>query len=94
MLLPMRIAQGVRDGTITLAFRRWEAPRVKVGGTQLTSAGVVRFDAVDEVLDPSSLTEGDAQAAGFPDLVMLRKVLYPPDAAEGNAPRRAGPRAS
>ena len=46
MLLPARIAQGVREGTVTLAFRRWEEPRVRVGGTQLTSAGIVAFDAV------------------------------------------------
>ncbi|MCA0297010.1 MAG: ASCH domain-containing protein [Actinobacteria bacterium] len=90
MLLPMRIAQGVRDGTVTLAFRRWEAPRVRVGGTQLTSAGIVAFDAVEEVLDPADLTDSDALAAGFGDLAALRRVLYPQRSA---APRR-GPRAS
>jgi hypothetical protein len=77
MLLPNRIAQGVRDGTITLAFRRWEQPRVKAGGTQLTSAGIVRFDAVDEVLDPADLTEADARSAGFASLTALRRQLWP-----------------
>ena len=77
MLLPARIAAGVRDGSITLAFRRWEEPRVRVGGTQLTSAGVVRFDAVEEVAGPHSLTEEDARAAGFPTLEALRRQLYP-----------------
>jgi hypothetical protein len=99
MLLPNRIAQGVRDGTITLAFRRWEAPRVRAGGTQLTSAGIVGFDAVEEVLDPSEVTEQDATAAGFPGLDALRRQLYPP-AMPGStgepAPQPAyrGPRAS
>ena len=68
MLLPQRIAQGVRDGTITAAFRRWEQPRVRPGGTQLTAAGVVRFDAVTEIVDLGSLTEADARSAGFADV--------------------------
>ncbi|MGC3994079.1 MAG: hypothetical protein QM779_08250 [Propionicimonas sp.] len=101
--MPARIAQGVREGTITLAFRRWEQPRVRVGGTQLTTAGIVRFEAVEEVLDPGDLTEDDAGAAGFADLAALRRQLYPvaaggapsaPGEHGGLAPRRAGPRAS
>ena len=64
-MLPMRVVEGVREGTITLAFRRWEAPRVKVGGTQLTGAGVVRFESVEELLDPGELNEADAAASGF-----------------------------
>jgi hypothetical protein len=92
MLLPARIAQGVRDGSVTLAFRRWEQPRVRVGGTQLTSAGIVRFDAVEEVLDPADLTDDDARAAGFPALAALTRLLYPP-AALRDAPL-AGSRGS
>lgn len=108
MLLPARVAEGVRRGTITLAFRRWEQPRVKAGGTQLTSAGVVRFDAVSEVLDQLVVTEADARAAGFPDAAALRRRLWPPadpreqasgaasvpEAAVPRPSRRAGPRAS
>ena len=92
MLLPNRIAQGVRDGTITLAFRRWEAPRVKVGGTQLTSAGIVGFDAVEEIPGPSDVTEQDAAAAGFPSLDALRRQLWPSVPVQQQAYR--GPRAS
>ena len=99
MLLPARIARGVRDGAITLAFRRWEQPRVRPGGTQLTSAGVIRFDSVEEVPGPCDLSEADARAAGFADLAALRRQLWPatvPEAAEGGlrpTPRK-GPRAS
>jgi hypothetical protein len=71
------IAEAIRAGTVTQAFRRWDAPRVKVGGTQLTSAGVVRFDACTEVLDPSGLTERDAERAGAKDLAALQKWLAP-----------------
>ncbi len=88
MLLPMRIAEGVREGTITLAFRRWEQPRVKVGGTQLTPAGIVRFEAVEEVADEAELTEADALASGFADLAALRTMLYGPRSAS------RGPRAA
>lgn len=73
MLLPPAVAHGVRDGTVTLAFRRWDQPRVTVGGTQRTVAGVLRFAAVTEVLD-ADLTDDDAHAAGFADLAALRKA--------------------
>lgn len=75
MLLPARIAQGVRQGSITLAYRRWEQPRVRVGGTQLTSVGIVGFDEVDEITDLATITDADAQAAGFPDADALRARL-------------------
>ncbi|WP_029135769.1 hypothetical protein [Nakamurella lactea] len=88
MLLPKPIAEGVRDGRITLAFRRWEAPRVKIGSTQLTAAGIVGFDAVDEIVDLATLSDTDALAAGLPDAETLRKRLAP------GAPARSGPRSS
>ena len=75
MLLPARIAQGVRQGSITLAYRRWEQPRVRVGGTQLTSAGIVRFDHVEEVTELATITDEDARAAGFTDADALRRML-------------------
>ncbi len=75
MLLPARIAEGVRQGSITLAYRRWEQPRVRAGGTQLTSVGIVRFDEVEEVTEPATITEADARAAGFPDADALRGYL-------------------
>ena len=92
MLLPARIAEGVRQGSITLAYRRWEQSRVRVGGTQLTPAGIVRFEAVEEVTDLATITDADAQAAGFPDGEALRDYLARTAPAEGS--RRAGPRAS
>ena len=75
MLLPARIAQGVRQGSITLAYRRWEQPRVRSGGTQLTAAGIVRFDQVEEVTDLATITDADAEAAGFADAAILRTYL-------------------
>ena len=100
MLLPVRIAQGVREGSIRLAYRRWEEPRVRAGGTQLTSAGIVRFDAIVEVTDTATITDADARAAGFANAAELRSRLAAtvPEERSGaqrpNASRRAGPRAS
>ena len=76
MLIAKPVAEAIRDGSVTLAFRRWETPRVRVGGTQLTAAGLVRFDACDEV-DPASITETDARAAGFESVPALLRRLEP-----------------
>ncbi len=63
MLLPPKIAAGVADGTVTLAFRRWSGPRVKVGGRFLTSAGLIEVTSVEQV-DDDAVTQDDAEAAG------------------------------
>jgi hypothetical protein len=63
MLLPPKIAAGVADGSVTLAFRRWEEPRVKAGGRFLTSAGLIEIVSVDAVAE-SSVTQADSEAAG------------------------------
>jgi hypothetical protein len=88
MLLPARIAQGVRQGSITLAYRRWEQARVRAGGTQLTAAGIVRFDRVEELTDLATITDTDAQAAGFTDADILRAYLSAtaPDERSGAQP--------
>jgi hypothetical protein len=94
MLLPARIAQGVRQGSITLAYRRWEQPRVRAGGTQLTSAGIVRFDEVQELTDLATITDADALSAGFPDADSLRRYLAataPEERSGAQQPARSVP---
>jgi hypothetical protein len=71
VLLTLGVAQGIRDGSVTAVFRRWDAPRVRVGGTQRTGAGVIRFTSVDRV-DDAALTEDDARGAGMASLAALR----------------------
>jgi len=73
MLLTEAIAGGIRDGSVTAVFRRWDAPRVRPGGTQRTPAGVVRFTSV-EPASMDTLTENDARAAGMASLAELVKV--------------------
>jgi hypothetical protein len=60
----------IAAGTVTLTFRRWDRPRVRVGGTQRTPVGVVEFTTVTPVTE-ADLTVADAVAAGFPDLPAL-----------------------
>ncbi len=63
--------EGIAAGTITVAFRRWDKPRVKVGSTQKTPVGVIEFTSCEMV---ESITDEDARAAGFasPDEVEAR----------------------
>ncbi len=74
MLLPPKIAQGVREGTVTLAFRRWRRPDVRSGSEFRTSAGVVRVESV-EAIDPAQITDADATGAGHPHADSVRRRL-------------------
>ncbi|MBE2320528.1 hypothetical protein DVA67_031485 [Solirubrobacter sp. CPCC 204708] len=63
--------EGIAAGTVSLAFRRWDKPRVTVGSTQKTHVGIVEFTSCEPV---DSISEEDARAAGFasPDEVEAR----------------------
>jgi hypothetical protein len=74
VLIDRATAQGIADGTVTLAFRRWDRPRMRPGSRQRTGAGVVEIVSVEEV-DPASLTEDDARAAGVVSLARLHRLL-------------------
>ena len=80
MLISRATAEGIADGSVTVAFRRWDRPRVRPGGTQRTVAGVVRFDSVEEI-DPDTLTEDDAAHAGVRSLAELLRLLGRRDGA-------------
>jgi hypothetical protein len=54
------IVAGNRD----LAFRRWNRPTVKTGGTLTTVVGVLAIDAVDRI-EASDVTDAEAIRAGF-----------------------------
>ncbi|MDQ0380636.1 winged helix-turn-helix domain-containing protein [Amycolatopsis thermophila] len=61
MLFDRRAIEGLADGSVTVAFRRWDAPRVRPGSRMRTAAGVVEVTSVEEV---GSVTDEDARAAG------------------------------
>jgi hypothetical protein len=76
MLLPPKVVQGVVDGSVTLAFRRWREQDVQPGATFKSAGSVIRVDAV-EVVDPADITDEEAALAGHPHAAMVRKRLAP-----------------
>jgi len=66
MLFRKTDLEAIFAGERTLAFRRWKKPTVKVGGTVRTQLGLVGIDAI-EAIEPGSVTEDEAQAAGYRD---------------------------
>jgi hypothetical protein len=65
VLIARAILDRIVAGDVTLAFRRWDAPRVRAGGRQRTAVGVIEFTAVREVA-VEKITERDARRAGLP----------------------------
>jgi hypothetical protein len=80
VLISPATAAGIADGSVTLAFRRWDRPRRHPGSTQRTGAGVVLIETVEEV-DPGTLTEDDAARAGVASLAQLRRLIDRRDGA-------------
>jgi hypothetical protein len=76
MLLPLVVARGVADGSMTLAFRRWSRQDVQPGQTFKTAAGVVRVDEVS-VVDVDAISDEEARRAGHPNADRLRSRLNP-----------------
>lgn len=64
MIFRQRFLEGIRDGTITLAFRRWRRPTVRSGGTLLTAVGQLEIVSVDEVT-MTRISDADAARAGY-----------------------------
>lgn len=74
MLFEKRFWAGIADGSITLTFRRWKRSQVVAGRPYRTRGGIVDVTSVD-VVDPASITDDDAQAAGYPDAQTLAADL-------------------
>ena len=74
MLFPKRLWPGIVDGSVTLAFRRWERPRARVGARHLTPAGVIEIDSISAV-DPAKITNAAARRAGAVDADEIRTIL-------------------
>jgi hypothetical protein len=75
MLIKKRDLDGIANGEITLAFRRWKRPTVKAGGTLRTPIGVLRIETVDAV-SGSDITEVEARMAGYDSLASLHSQLH------------------
>ena len=74
MLIPMALHDRIASGGVTVAFRAWLRPTVKAGGTLVTPVGQLAIDSV-EIVDPESITDGDAVRAGASDAHAVRASL-------------------
>jgi hypothetical protein len=74
VLLPPKVAHGIADGSLSVAFRRWQKQAVKPGSEFKTIAGVIRVVAVRTVR-PEKITKADAVRAGHADADSVRKRL-------------------
>ena len=74
MLLRSHVLDGIRNGTITLAFRRWRRPTVRSGGTLLTAIGQLRIASV-AIVGGEEISEADARHAGYATLSDLHRDL-------------------
>jgi hypothetical protein len=74
MLFRSITLQQIAAGRVTLAFRRWRRPTVKLGGQLKTPIGVLAIESVDEV-DEAEITQEHAERAGYASLEELRSDL-------------------
>ena len=62
----------VADGTITVSYRLWSRPKVKVGGVYRSTDVLIEVDDID-LVPFSSVTDEDLAQTGEPDLESLRR---------------------
>lgn len=74
MLIPRPVLDGIVEGRVTLAFRRWDRPHAKTGALHRTPVGLVAIDAVD-VVRLDSITAAEARAAGAESRAELLRFL-------------------
>jgi hypothetical protein len=66
---------GLTSGAITVTFRRWQKPHVRVGGRyRCHPIGVLEVDHIDRVR-AGAITAADARRAGFASTQALRAYL-------------------
>jgi hypothetical protein len=66
------LREDVAAGDITLSFRLWRRPQVRVGGRYAVGPAVIEVDSV-ELVPFSSVTTADLDRAGEQDLESLRR---------------------
>jgi hypothetical protein len=73
VLFERRLQQGLCDGSIRLAFRRWRRPQVVAGRRYRSPMGMVLVEGVSVV--QGEVSEADARAAGYASSAELEREL-------------------
>jgi hypothetical protein len=71
VLFKERFWAGLRDGSLTVAYRRWKRPSVKTGGNLVGPGGLLAIDSV-EAIDDAQVDDEAARRAGYES----RKELF------------------
>jgi len=74
VLVERRAREGIFDGSVTVLVRRWRRPQATAGHVYRTAAGRIAVDEVT-VIDPDTLTDADADSAGYSTADALRAAL-------------------
>ncbi len=64
VLFKERFWAGLRDGSLTVAYRRWKRPSVKSGGTLVSPGGLLAIDSV-EAIEDARVDDEAARQAGY-----------------------------
>jgi biotin operon repressor len=79
MLFERRLREGIHDGTVTLAFRRWHRSQVVAGHQYRTGLDMVEVRAVDAITT-ADIDARQARAAGYATVAdVLRELRGAPD---------------
>jgi hypothetical protein len=71
MQFSKELRDDVASGRITLSFRLWQRPQVKVGGQYETAGARIEIDSI-EMVPFSSVTAADVRRSGEKDRESLR----------------------
>jgi hypothetical protein len=64
LLFRQKFLDGIRNGTVTLAFRRWRRPSVRSGSTVLTPVGQLHIGSVS-LIELDRISPADVRRAGY-----------------------------
>lgn len=74
MLFRQEFLDGIREGRITLAFRRWRRASVRAGGTLMLPIGQLHIGDVRTIAE-DDISEQDAERAGYASRQALLEEL-------------------
>ena len=72
MQFSAELREDVLCGDVTVSFRLWQRPQVKVGGRYRVGAGQIEIDSID-VVEFAAIDDADLSRSGEPDRETLRR---------------------